>query len=150
MAIQRDRPYPSVNFLVDVGSGNTEGPAAGLFEVVFPEARLQVTEYRSGNDKENEHRKLQTLTRYGNLILRRGAIASLDWYAWWNEIRNGDHNAMRTVTVQLQNEDHSAVVLTWKFLRARPVSHQFGILNAMSPDPLVETLELAFERLEME
>ena len=30
MAILRDRPYVQFNFLVDLGSGSTEGPEAGF------------------------------------------------------------------------------------------------------------------------
>jgi phage tail-like protein len=150
MATQRERPYSTINFLVDLGTGNTDGPAAGMVEVILPEARLQISEYRSGNEKENNSRKLQTLAHYENLILKRAVTGSLDWYQWWDEVRNGSQVASRNIFIQLVNEDHSVNVLTWKFLRARPVSHQFGPLNAMSTEPLIETLELAFERLEME
>ena len=150
MAILRDKPYPGVNFLVDLGTGNSEGPEAGLAEVVFPEARLQVLEYRNGNEKENAPRKLQTITHYGNLVLRRGVLGSLNWYQWWDAVRNGDHAALRTITINLINEDQTASVLTWKFLHARPVNHQFSPLNALGSVSFIETLELAFERLEME
>jgi phage tail-like protein len=149
MAVLRDKPYPGMNFLVDVGTGNTEGPEAGLTEVVFPEARLQVTEYRNGNEKENAPRKLQTITKYGNLVLKRGVIGSLNWYQWWNDVRNGD-TATRTLVIHLVNEDRSDVVLTWKFLRARPVNYQFSPLNALGAEPFIESLEVAFERLDME
>ena len=54
MAILRDRPYPSMNFTVDLGTGVVEGPEAGLVEVIFPEARIQVNEYRNGSDKVTE------------------------------------------------------------------------------------------------
>ena len=150
MAVLRDRPYPGMNFLVDVGTGSSEGPEGGLAEVVFPEARIQVLEYRNGNERENAVRKLQTTTKYGNLVLRRGVIGSLNWYEWWNTVRNGDQTAVRTVNINLLNEDQTAVVLTWKFLRARPVNYQFSPLNALGSEPFVEILELAFERLEME
>ena len=150
MAVLRDKPYPGMNFLVDLGTGVTDSQESGLAEVIFPEARLHLLEYRNGNEKENNPRKLQTVTRYGNLVLRRGVIGSLSWYDWWNQVRNGDQSAVRTITVQLQNEDHTAVVLAWKFLRARPVNHQFSALNALGSEPFMETLEVAFERLEME
>jgi hypothetical protein len=94
-----------------------------------------VLEYRNGNEKENSSRKLQTITKHGNLVLRRGVMGSLNWYQWWNAVRN---------------EDHTATVLTWKFLRARPVNHQFSPLNALGSEAFMEILELAFERLEME
>ncbi len=149
MAVMRDKPYSGMNFTVDLGTGQVDGPEAGLLEVIFPEARLHVLEYRNGNEKEPAARKMQTVTRYGNVILTRAAIGSLNWYAWWNTTRNGDQ-AVRTVVVSLMNEDHSAVVLTWKFLRARPVNYQFSPLNAQGTELLKESLEVAFERLEIE
>jgi phage tail-like protein len=150
MAILREKPYPGINFIVDLGTGDVETVEAGLLEVIFPEARLEVLEYRNGNDRTTEPRKLQTITKYGNLILRRGAIGSLSWYGWWNAVRNGDQSAVRNITVVLLNEDRTEQVLTWKFFRARPVNHQFSPLCALGTEALLETLELAFERLEME
>ena len=150
MAVLRDDPYPAMNFLVDIGTGETESTDAGLLEVIFPEARVQVLEYRNGNDRTDDARKTQSITRYGNLILKRGAIGSLTWYAWWNAVRNGDANSKRNISVRLQTEDRQADVLTWRFLRAWPVRHQFAPLHALNPGVLIETLEIAFERLEME
>jgi phage tail-like protein len=150
MAVPRDKPYPAVNFVVDLGSGQAEGREAGLAEVVFPEARLTIHEYRNGNEKTSEPHKIQTLTHYGNLLLRRGTLGSLSWYQWWDEARNGSQAVTRTILVRLLSEDHGAIVLSWKFLRARPVNHQFAPLNALANEPLMETLEIAFERLEME
>ena len=46
MAAPRDKPYPGLNYLVDLGSGQTDGPRAGLAEVIFPEARPYIREYR--------------------------------------------------------------------------------------------------------
>jgi phage tail-like protein len=150
MSVQRDRPYPDSNFLVDLGDGDPNTLQAGLIEVVLPDARVQVVEYRNGNDKGNDPHKLTTQTEYTNLILKRATHGSLSWYVWWNEVRNGGQASFRTVTVQLLNEDHSQTVLAWKFLRARPVSHRFAPLIGHDNAALIETLELAFERLEME
>lgn len=150
MAVLRDQPYPGTNFLVDLGTGVTDTPEAGLWEVIFPEALLELQEYRNGNDKTNEPHKSFLMARYGNLVLRRTVNGSLSWYNWWNEVRNGNHSAVRDVTVSLQNEDHTAVVLTWRFLRARPYNHQYSPLTALGEEVFVETLELAFERLEMD
>ena len=151
MAVLRDNPYASTNFLVDLGDGDDGSVDAGLLEVVFPEARLAVQNYRTGNERTAEPRKIQTLTQYGNLILRRGGIGSLSWYNWWNQARNGEvKNCIRTVSVKLLSEDRAGVVLTWKFIRARPVCHQFSSLHALGAGSQLESLELAFERLEME
>ena len=150
MAVQRDRPYLDFNFLVDLGDGATEGPHGGFAEVLLPEVWLDVIEYRNGNEKENSVRKLTGLDHCGNAVLRRGVIGSLQFYGWYNQIRNGDQNALRTVTVQLQNEDHTAVVVTWKLLRARPVRLKWGPLQGKGKDVAIESIELACERLEME
>ncbi len=150
MAIQRERPYGNFNFLVDLGTGQTDGPDAGFEEAVLPEAWLDVLEYRNGNEKENGVRKIPGREHYGNLVLRRGATGSLNLYQWWNDVRNGNINASRTVTVMLQSEDHTAVVMTWRLLRAWPVRFKFSALDGKGDQPLLEVLELAFERLEME
>lgn len=147
MPVQRDRPYSGMNFLVDLGAGD-DGPDAGVAEVVFPEARLQINEYRAGNDKVHETTKLATLTHYGNLVLRRGVAGSLAWYQWWNEARNGG-DARRDITVHLLDEQRNSV-LRWRYLRARPAAYSGSPMNAAAATTLYETLEIAFDRFEME
>lgn len=150
MAILRDRPYTQFNFLVDLGDGNTDGPQAGFQEVSGIGMEVVVTEYRNGNYKENSVIKLTGLNRVSDVTLKRGVIGSLNLYAWLNQIRNGDQNALRTVTIQLQSEDHTTVVQTWKLLRARIVKHTSGPFNAKGSDVAMEEMVLAYERLEME
>ena len=150
MAVQRDRPYAQFNFLVDLGTGVTDGPRAGFQECSEIGMSVDVIEYRNGNEKEASVRKLTGLARYPDVTLKRGVIGSLDLYQWLDQIRNGDENAYRTVTVQLQNEDHTQVVQTWKLLRARIIKHVSGPFNAKCSDVAVEELTLAYERLDVE
>ena len=150
MAVLRERPYAQFNFLVDLGSGVTEGTQAGFQECSGIGMSVDVIEYRNGNDKANEVRKLTGLARYPDVTLRRGVIGSLALYEWLNDIRNGNVNALRTVTVQLQNEEHSSVVQEWKLMRARIIKHTSGPFNALCSDVAIEELTLAYERLEME
>ena len=150
MATLRDRPYMQFNFLVDLGDGVTEGPAAGFQEVSGIGMEVSVAEYRNGNSRENSVMKITGLNKATDVTLKRGIIGSLDLYQWLNQIRNGDQNALRTVTIQLQNEDHSEIVQTWKLLRARIIKHTSGPLNAKGTDVAMEEMVLAYERLEME
>ena len=150
MAVQRDRPYPGFNFLVDLGTGKTDGPAAGFRECSSIGLELCVVEYRNGNEKEHNARKLTGLARVPDVTLRRGIIGSLDLWAWINQVRNGDVGALRTVTISLMDEAHAAVVQAWKLLRARPVRHASGPFDARSCEVAVEELTLAYERLELE
>jgi phage tail-like protein len=150
MAVKRDRPYVQFNFLVDLGDGNTTGPDAGFQEISGIGMEVTVSEYRYGNSMENSVMKMTGLNKSSDVTLKRGVIGSLNLYNWLNQIRNGDQNAMRTVTIQLQNEDHSETVQTWKLLRARITKHTSGPLNAKGTDVAMEELVLAYERLEME
>lgn len=150
MAVMRERPYVQFNFLVDLGTGNTDGPQAGFQEVSGIGMEVTVSEYRTGNSKENSVMKITGLNKSTDVTLKRGVIGSLDLYEWLNDIRNGNQNALRNVVIQLQNEDHTAVVQTWKLLRARIIKHTSGPLNAKGTDVAMEELVLAYERLEME
>lgn len=149
MAVLRNDPYAQFNFLVDLGTGDTEGPQAGFQECSPIGMSLDVIEYRNGNDRSNQVRKLTGLARAGDVTLRRGIIGSLDLYQWIDELRNGTQSATRTVTIHLQSEDHAQVVQTWKLLRARIVRHVSGPLNAKGSDVAMEELTLAYERLEL-
>ena len=149
MAVLRERPYVQFNFLVDLGTGNSDGFDAGFQEVSGIGMEVTVAEYRNGNERENSVRKITGLNKSTDVTMKRGVIGSLNLYQWLDQIRNGDQKAMRTVTVQLQNEDHTAVVQTWKLLRARIIKHTSGPLNAKGTDVAMEELVLAYERLEM-
>jgi phage tail-like protein len=150
MAVLRERPYVQFNFLVNLGDGTTDGVEAGFQEVSGIGMEVTVSEYRNGNEKENSVRKITGLNKSTDVTLKRGVIGSLNLYQWLNDIRNGNQNAMRNVVIQLQNEDHTAVVQTWKLMRARITKHTSGPMNAKGGDVAMEELVLAYERLEME
>ena len=150
MAVLRERPYVQFNFLVDLGTGNTDGPEAGFQEISGIGMEVTVSEYRTGNARENSVMKITGMNKSTDVTLKRGVIGSLNLYQWLHDIRNGNQNALRNVTVQMQNEDHSQVVLTWKLMRARIIKHTSGPLNAKGGDVAMEELVLAYERLEME
>jgi phage tail-like protein len=150
MAVKRDRPYVQFNFLVDLGNGVTAGPQAGFQECSNIGMEVTVAEYRTGNMLENSVQKITGMNKATDVTLKRGVIGSLDLYQWLDQIRNGDQLAFRTVKIQLQSEDHTTVVQTWKLLRARIIKHISGPLNAKGTDVAMEELTVAYERLEME
>jgi phage tail-like protein len=150
MAVLRERPYAQFNFLVDLGTGQTDGPEAGFQECSEIGMSVDVIEYRNGNEKENSVRKITGLNKATDVTLKRGIIGSLNLYQWLDQIRNGDQGALRTVVIQLQNEDHTAAVQEWKLLRARIIKHVSGPFNAKGTDVAMEELTLAYERLELD
>jgi phage tail-like protein len=145
MAVLSDTPYTGLHFTADLGDGQD----ISLFEAILPEARLQAPAYRDGNQRDGALRKADGLIHYGNLVLRRGVRGNLDWRQWWELSGEGRTSAFRTVIVKLLDAEHKPALL-WKFTRARPVSHQFSPLNALAGGVLTETLELAFDAMDVE
>jgi phage tail-like protein len=150
MAVLRERSYAQFNVLVDLGTGTTDGPEAGFDEVTGLGTEGTVAEYRTGTEKEHSVRKITGFNKATNVTLRRGVIGARDLDEWLRDIRDGNRNALRDVTVRLQNEDRTAVVRTWKLLRARIIKHTSGPMNAKGTDVAMEELVLAYERLEVE
>jgi phage tail-like protein len=150
MAVFRERPYVQFNVLVDLGTGTTDGPQAGFEEVAGIGTEVTVAEYRAGTEKEHSVRKITGLNKATDVTLKRGVIGARDLDQWLSDIRDGNRNALRDVTVQLQNEDRTAVVRTWKLMRARIIKHTSGPMNAKGTDVAMEELVLAYERLEVE
>ena len=149
MAEQRDRPYGNSNFVVEFGSGASRSGRTGFAEVVF--APFTIAERPPGRraaaatptaTPENE-------TAPQRLLLRRGATGALDLYAWWDQARRGKAPARRVMNVKLLAEDHATVVWTWRFSNVRPVSLSYSPLRGVEGGVLMETIELAFDDVEM-
>ena len=151
MAVQRDNPYAGFNFLVDLGDGiDPSSVAAGFAEVTGLGVSVAVVEYRNGNEKTNAPRKLPGLARAGEVRLRRGVIGSLSLFTWIQAAVTGQSAVYRTVTIQMQNEDHSATVLTWKLFNAMPVSYSGPTLAAGTSAIAIEELVLTCQSMSME
>ena len=148
MATERINPYPQFNFTVDLG----QGIRAGFQECSNIGMEMTVVEYRNGNDKTNNVRKITGLNKASDVTLKRGAIGVLDLYGWLNDIRNGTSNGVRNVTINLMSEDKtdSSPALTWRLLNARIIKYVGGPMNAKGSDVAMEELTLSYERLEME
>ena len=151
MAAKRDRPFAQFNFLVDLGTGNSDGPEAGFQECSNIGMEVAVAEYRNGNEKENSVRKVTGLNKATDVTLKRGVIGSDNLYAWLNDIRNGDANALRTVTIQLhQRGPHGRRSRPGSSCARGSSSTSPGRFNAKGTDVAMEELTLAYERMEME
>jgi hypothetical protein len=145
-----DRPHAGANFLVDLGEGDPRAAAGGFAEVIFPPFLLERPPFGPRDVPPDATAAAATpLAENRRLVLRRGATGRLDLYRWWDETRRANSPPVRTVTVQLLAEDHETVVLTWRFERAYPIGLSYSPLRAMDAGVVMETLELAFDRVEM-
>jgi phage tail-like protein len=150
MATVRDRLYAQFNFLVDLGEAAIAGPHAGFQEVSGIGMEVTVSDYRDRNDKEKRVRKIPGTHKSADVTMKRGVIGSPDLDQWLDEIRNGDRKAARTVTIQLQNEDRTAILATWRLAGARIIKHTSGPLSGKGTDVAIEELVIACEGLERE
>jgi phage tail-like protein len=151
MAANRDRPYTQFNFLVDLGTGDPSSIDAGFQEVSGIGMEVTVAEYRNGNEKENNVRKITGLNKSSDITLKRGVIGTLTLYNWLNDIRrNGDAGGLRRVTIHLQSEDRQTNALTWQLMNARIIKYTCGPLNAKGTDVAMEEMVLAYEKLLIE
>jgi phage tail-like protein len=145
----RELPYGAFNFIVDLGTGSSEGPDAGFEECGPFSEHVDVIEYRNGNDRTSEPRKITGLSTVQDVTFKRGVIGSSTLYDWFDQIRNGSESALRDVAVTLLSEDRSTQVMTWRLSRARPVRYRGGPLHGGVSDLAIEELVLAYERLEL-
>jgi len=150
MATLRDRPYSAFNFLVKLGDdADPASVLAGFQEVSGLGLEITVQEYRAGNSRENSPIKVTGLNKVPDVTLKRGVIGALDLYEWLSQVRDGAQDALRTVVIQLQNEEHSEVVMEWKLSRARPIKYTGPSFNGKGTDVAIEELVLAAERIEI-
>ena len=139
-AVTPARPHTGVNFLVSFGAGDGRSANAGFSEVVFPNFTLEPPDLPA---------PAVATAAAPTLVLKRGVTGQLDLYAWWNKARRGKAPQRRTVKVELLAEDHQTVVMTWLFRNVRPLSLAYSPLNALEGGIVIETLALAFDRMEM-
>ena len=138
-AAARDRPLLNTNFVVELAAGK----GSGFAEVVFGPFAA-----KPGTALQPLATAISTPVA-DRLVLRRGATGALDLYAWWRQARDGRAPPRRTVTVKLLAEDHATVLMTWRFRNVKPVSLAYSPLDALDGAVLMETIELAFDDVEM-
>jgi len=149
MAHFRENPYLHFNFLVDLGDDiSIEGSHAGFQEVSGIAIEETGAEDRNVNEKEKSEPKISGLYKSPDVTMKRGVIGLGSFNDWLNQFRKGDHRAIRTVTIHLQNEEHTGVVQTWKLLRARIIKYTSGPMNAKGTDIAIEELGLGVEGIE--
>ena len=138
-------PLEGSNFLVDFAGTDD----ASFSHVDLPVAVLDEVAYRSGDEKSHEPRKQPGLASYSHLVLSRGLTANLDLWNWWEAARNGDPAVDRNVVVRLL-DGAGQLVLTWRFRNAFPAVYRLSPLDATASDLVIETVELAFDSMDVE
>ena len=146
----RDRPFMGFNFLVSLGGGADPTSIEGGFqEVSGLSTELAQQDYRNGNSPHNNVMKLTGLNKAADVTFKRGIINPTALFDWLNDVREGNTGSRRTITVELQSEDHRTVA-RWTLSEARPLKYTLGGLNAKGNDAAMEEFVIAYERLAVE
>ena len=144
MAIFKNNPYGGFNFTVEV-----EGSEPAAFStVIIPTVEIDVVEYRDGNDRASQPRQVVGLTKYTNLVLKRGVASSPALWEWFDQVRQGTLDR-RDIIVTLLNEERQPVVV-WRLRRCLPIKYVGPTLSAAESDVAIEEIELAVEGLDIE
>jgi phage tail-like protein len=152
MAVERERPYGQFNFRVVIENGPDAASTKAAFqEVAGLGMEITVAEYRGGNAGDNTVTKVTGTYKVPDVTLKRGVIGDLSTlYDWINQVRNGSQTALRTVTIEMQSEDHTQTVQAWKLTNARPTKYTGPTFNGKGTDVAIEELVLASERIDLE
>ena len=148
MPDHREKPYVQFSFLVSLGTGNPDSAQGGFRECSG--INLGTTGVDPRGSEDDRIGKINPVHEAVDVTLKRGVISATQFQLWLNDIQSGSPGALRTVTIELQNGDHTVAVRRWKLSRARITRHTGGPLNAKGNDVAIEELALSCERLELE
>jgi len=151
MAIERPNPYGAFNYRVTAerfgGSGTVR---AGFQEISGLSIEVTIAEYRNGNEKQNHTRKMNGMSKAGDVTLTRGLIGADDFFKWIKDTRDGLQTVNSTVTIELLDEARVGPVMTWILTNARPMKYEGPALNAKGgTDVALEKLTLSCERVDI-
>jgi phage tail-like protein len=136
--------FRSFQFVVEI-----EGISEARFqEVGGLDATIDVIEYREGGDSLGV-RKLPGLTKHANLTLKRGYTEDNKLYLWFEDVMSGRTEQIRKNVSVVQYDMAGQEVMRWNLYRAFPVKYTGPAFNAKGTDLSIESLEVAYERIEL-
>jgi phage tail-like protein len=142
--VDRVDPYTGYNFAVEL-DGITR---AGFRECSGLDSSQSAGEYREGTDKYLSSRKIPGLNTYSDITLSRGVTADSKLWEWRQKAAKGTverHN----ISISLL-DDVGTPRVTWNLFEAWPRSWSGPSMNAGGDEVAIETLSLAYERLEVD
>jgi len=137
-------PYAGYNFSVEL-DGITR---AGFRDCSGLESSQSAGTYREGTDRHLSSRKIPGLVTYGDVTLSRGVTGDSKLWEWREKAVKGTverHNISITLM-----DDTGAAKITWNLFEAWPTSWSGPSLSASSDEVAVESMTIAYERLEVD
>jgi phage tail-like protein len=137
----RTDPFRAFNFRVEF-----DGLTVGSFsEVSGLTADGDSVDYREGTDLPLTVRKLMTLRKYTNIVLKRGYTTNDELWAWYRNIANGISDR-RNGSIILMDEERNEV-MRWNVENAWINKIEAPTFNATANEVAIESCELVHEGL---
>jgi len=144
MATERENPYSTFNFLVDLGTGDTGSIKAGFQEVSGLNIEVSSAEYRNGNEKVNHVRKINTMYKVGDITLKRGMTSNLDLWNWFRLAAGNNQRGLLAQGVVLMKGADMTPVLRFSLTDCLPIKLKAAALNAKDGSIAIEELQIAY------
>jgi phage tail-like protein len=116
-------------------------------EVGGIDATTDLIEYREGGDNLGP-RKLPGQTKHSNLTLKRGYTDDTQLWKWYEDVMTGRTEKIRKDISLLQLDMAGQEKFRWNLYQAFPVKYTGPSYNAKGNDLAIESLEIAYERIE--
>lgn len=136
---QLKNPYLSYWFSVTVPNIGTTAFAQATLSTFS----IGTTPYREGTD-EPRVRSLPGLVSYGNVVLKKGLMDSLDIYNWVQSVVHAGDNARQSMSIAVidGSASPSKILANWNLSGALPIQYEMSALDAKSTDVMFETIVL--------
>ena len=133
-------PFTNFNFLIEI-DGITR---AAFHECSGLDSTIDVIEHREGGDNTTL-RKLPGMTKYSNIVLKRGITDDKELYDWHLKAIEGNVERKNGSIFLLDRAKN--IKAQWDFVRAWPTKWTGPSLTAEGNDVAIEQLDLAHEGL---
>jgi phage tail-like protein len=137
---QRNDPYLNFRFKVQIDGIQV----AGFSDATIGDTSTEAVEYREGTDG-TVARRISGLTKFGNIILKKGLTDSLDLYNWRQKVEQKGAGGNRKNLSVILIDETGAEKAQWDVVEAWPVKYDSSGLSAKGNEVMVETLELVNE-----
>lgn len=151
-------PLTKMNFLVSIP--DVSGSIAAFSEVTGIDASVDVIEFRQGNAHSLAPVKIPGLVKHGNITLRMGYTIGNGFKSWIQECVKDARGAMprKTVTIELIDirdgspnsaYETSSGSIIWVLKECWVAKYSGPDLNASTSEVAIESVELAFEEMDI-
>lgn len=138
-------PIPAFRFEVDFGGELKE---VGFQEVSGMDKDIEPIDYHPNTGGLISPRRLPGANKYGTIIMKRGMVSDNDNFVKWADQIKFNNVKPSMVLIKLLDEA-GKITMQWKVANAYPTKVRLADLKANTNEIAIESLELAYEQLEV-